>query len=370
MSFDAAAGVTVIAGGCVAFFEEVLPELAEAAAPEQSGSGIDQYTFRGSLPAGRIVRKEEIMANNTSKAAAVPQNGLAKTRQKSINIAATIFLAPALILICIFIVYPVVDTFVISAYKWNGISSNRIFTGMDNWKTLIHDSSFWSSFLHNVIVMVFSILLQIPIGMLLATFLDAGGKKFNIFKIVWFLPYLMSSVAIAFLFTYALATNGGLISSLATLLSGKKTTVDLLGRNPQALFTVIVVMAWQFTPFYMVYFIAGYGNIDTSVYEAAVIDGATRGQYIRFVAIPLLGPIFKTACTMSLIGSLKYFDMVWNMTQGGPSGGTELMATYMYKLSFQQFNMGYGSCVAAGMFILITAIALLFQKVFVVKEDY
>ena len=305
MSFDAAAGATVIAGGCVAFFEEVLPELAEAAAPEQSGSGIDQYTFRGSLPAGRIVRKEEIMANNTSKAAAVPQNGLAKTRQKSINIAATIFL-----------------------------------------------------------------LLQIPIGMLLATFLDAGGKKFNIFKIVWFLPYLMSSVAIAFLFTYALATNGGLISSLATLLSGKKTTVDLLGRNPQALFTVIVVMAWQFTPFYMVYFIAGYGNIDTSVYEAAVIDGATRGQYIRFVAIPLLGPIFKTACTMSLIGSLKYFDMVWNMTQGGPSGGTELMATYMYKLSFQQFNMGYGSCVAAGMFILITAIALLFQKVFVVKEDY
>ena len=102
MSFDAAAGATVIAGGCVAFFEEVLPELAEAAAPEQSGSGIDQYTFRGSLPAGRIVRKEEIMANNTSKAAAVPQNGLAKTRQKSINIAATIFLAPALILICIF----------------------------------------------------------------------------------------------------------------------------------------------------------------------------------------------------------------------------------------------------------------------------
>ena len=120
----------------------------------------------------------------------------------------------------------------------------------------------------------------------------------------------------------------------------------------------------------MVYFIAGYGNIDTTIYEAAVIDGATRGQYIRLIAIPLLGPIFKTACTMSLIGSLKYFDMIWNMTQGGPSGSTELMATYMYKLSFQQFNMGYGSCVAAGMFIMITAIALLFNKVFKVKEDY
>ncbi|MBE5824731.1 MAG: sugar ABC transporter permease [Butyrivibrio sp.] len=296
--------------------------------------------------------------------------GLAKARARSTAVAATLFLLPALALIIVFIVYPVIDTFAISGFKWNGISSDRIYTGMENWKALIHDEMFWKSFQHNLVVMVFSILLQIPIGMLLATFLDAGGKKFNIFKIIWFLPYLMSSVAIAFLFVYALATNGGLISSMASLIQGKKVTIDLLGTAPNALFTIIGVMAWQFTPFYMVYFIAGYGNIDTAIYEAAIIDGATRGQYIRHIAIPLLGPIFKTACTMSLIGSLKYFDMIWNMTQGGPAGTTELMATYMYKLSFQQFNMGYGSTVAAGMFILITAIALLFNKVFKVREDY
>ena len=297
-------------------------------------------------------------------------NSLAKARAKSTTIAATVFLLPALLLIVIFMIYPVIDTFVTSTYKWNGISADNIFVGFDNWKTLFKDTNFWNSFIHNVIVMIFSILLQIPIRLLLATFLDAGGRKFNFFKIVWFLPYLMSSVAIAFLFNYILATNGGLFSSIATLFSGHKVNVDLLGKSPSALFAVIGVMAWQFTPFYMVYFIAGYGNIDTSLYEAAVIDGATRRQYLFKIAIPLLGPIFKTACTMSLIGSLKYFDMVWNMTQGGPAGGTELMATYMYKLSFQQFNMGYGSCVAAGMFILITLIALLFQKVFVVKEDY
>ena len=297
-------------------------------------------------------------------------NSLAKARAKSTAFAATVFLLPALLLIVIFMIYPVIDTFVTSTYKWNGISADKIFVGFDNWKTLFKDMNFWNSFIHNVIVMIFSILLQIPIGLLLATFLDAGGRKFNFFKIVWFLPYLMSSVAIAFLFNYILATNGGLFSSIATLFSGHKVNVDLLGKSPSALFSVIGVMAWQFTPFSMVYFIAGYGNIDTSLYEAAVIDGATRRQYLFKIAIPLLGPIFKTACTMSLIGSLKYFDMVWNMTQGGPAGGTELMATYMYKLSFQQFNMGYGSCVAAGMFILITLIALLFQKVFVVKEDY
>ncbi len=298
------------------------------------------------------------------------QYSLKQAKARSTAQAATVFLLPALLLIAIFIVYPVIDTFVISGYKWNGISSDRVFIGLDNWKTLIHDEMFWKSFEHNIVVMVFSILLQIPLGMLLATFLDAGGKKFNLFKVIWFLPYLMSSVAIAFLFTYALATNGGMVSSLATIIHGKKVTVDLLGTAPNALFTVIGVMAWQFTPFYMVYFIAGYGNIDTTIYEAAVIDGATRWQYIKHIAIPLLAPIFKTACIMSLIGSLKYFDMIWNMTQGGPAGSTELMATYMYKLSFQQFSMGYGSTVAAGMFILITAIALLFNKVFKAKEVY
>jgi raffinose/stachyose/melibiose transport system permease protein len=297
-------------------------------------------------------------------------NQLARVESKSTAIAATVFLIPAIVLIIVYMVYPIIDTFLTSRFSWNGISTEKVAIGMENWKTLIHDSKFWSAFGHNVIVMVFSILLQIPIGMLLATFLDAGGRKLNFFKIIWFLPYLMSSVAIAFLFTYILATNGGLFSTIATMLNGKRTAVDLLGKSPQALYAVIGVMAWQFTPFYMVYFIAGYSNIPTSLYEAAVIDGANRRQYLFKIAIPMLGPIFKTACTMSMIGSLKYFDMIWNMTQGGPAGGTELMATYMYKLSFQQWKMGYGSAVAAGMFILITAIALLFQKIFVVKEDF
>ena len=298
---------------------------------------------------------------------------LAQTRAKSTRVAATVFLLPTILLVAVYIIYPIFDTFYLSTFKWNGLNVKLMENiGLSNWKFLLTDKLFWGSFAHNLVVMVCSILLQLPIGFLLATFLDALNKKKlgGAFKTIWFLPNLMSSVAIAFLFTYALATNGGIFSSLATLINGKRTTIDLLGRAPHALFTIIGIMAWQYTPFYMVYFIAGYNNIDVSLYESAVIAGATRGQYIRKIAIPMMGPIFKTACTMSLIGSLKYFDLIWNMTQGGPNYSTELMATYMYKLSFNQFNMGYGSCVAAGMFILITAIALLFQKVFVVKEDY
>ncbi len=293
-------------------------------------------------------------------------NTLAKQRQKSTRIAASVFLTPVIIMMLIFIAYPIISSLQTSFYEWNGISANKVFKGIGNWKALATDMKFWLAFKNNVILMVCSICIQIPLGLLLATFLDAGGKKLNVFKIIWFLPLLMSSVAIGFLFSYALATNGGIFSTISQALGGGK--VDLFGRSPQALFAVIGVVAWQYTPFYMVYFIAGYSNIDTEIYEAAIIDGATRAKYVKFVALPLLKPIVRTACILSLIGSLKYFDLIYVMTGGGPGNATELMATYMYKLSFKQFNMGYGSTVAVAMFILITAIALLIQKLINGKE--
>ncbi len=292
---------------------------------------------------------------------------LLQSRRRSTRNAAAVFLTPVILIMLVYIVYPIFATFDISLYKWNGISAKRIFIGLGNWKDLIGDPTFWYAFKNNILIMVCSILLQIPIAIALATFLDAGGRKLNIYKVVWFLPLLMSSVAIGFLFSYALATSGGIITTISQAFGGGK--VDLLGRAPHALFAVIGVIAWQYTPFYMVFFMAGYSNISMEIYEATIIDGATRGQYFRYVALPLLTPIIKTACILSLIGSLKYFDLIYVMTGGGPGTASELMATYMYKMSFQHFKMGYGSTAAAGMFILVTGIALLIQKLIRVKDD-
>ena len=195
----------------------------------------------------------------------------------------------------------------------------------------------------------------------MATFVEFAGKKSTIFKILWFIPQLMSSVAVGFLFTYALATNGGIISSISQLLGGG--LIDLLGNPKTALYTVIGVIAWQFTPFYMVYCVASYTNISEDVYEASLVDGATKGQYFWKIALPLLKPSLKSAAILSMVGSLKYFDLIYVMTGGGPGTSTELMATYMYKESFANFNMGYGSAVAGGMFILITLISLITMRI-------
>lgn len=270
------------------------------------------------------------------------------------------FLFPVLFFLAVYLLYPIIATFINSLHQWNGISAEKTFLGLANWIKLIRDSNFWKAALNNVKIMVLSLVIQMPIGILLATYLDAVGKKGNAFKAIWFLPMLMSSVAIGYLFRYALATNGGLITSISQLFGGGK--VDLLGNQKTALYAVIGVICWQFIPFYMVYYMAGYSSISTDVYEASILDGATRGQYVRHVALPLLVPTIRSAVILSLIGSLKYFDLVYVMTGGGPSNATELMATYMYKQSFVTFNMGYGSTIAAGMFILITLFASIVMR--------
>ncbi len=292
---------------------------------------------------------------------------LAKRRQRSVGIAAAVFLAPVIILIAVFIVYPIIDTFNISMYSWNGIEPEKDFVGLSNWQKLIVDADFWNAFKNNLWIMVLSIAIQLPVGLALATFLDFGGKKTKMFKIAWFVPLLMSSVAIGFLFRYALAVNGGIISGFSELFGGGK--VDLLGDPDRILFTVIGVICWQFIPFYMVYFMAGYTGISFDVYEASIIDGANRGQYFWRIALPLLLPAMRSAAILSLVGSLKYFDLVWAMSGGNPSNSTELMATYMYKNSFIRFNMGYGSAVAGGMFILISVIALVTMRLLNRKKD-
>ena len=113
----------------------------------------------------------------------------------------------------------------------------------------------------------------------------------------------------------------------------------------------------------MVYFLAAYSSLPSDVYEAAIIDGATKGQYFWKVALPMMKPSIKSAIILSMVGSLKYFDLIYVMTGGGPGTSSELMATYMYKTAFSSQRMGYGSTIACGMFILITVISLVTMKI-------
>ena len=294
-------------------------------------------------------------------------NILARKREREIRKVSAVFLLPALIFIAVFVIYPIADSFATSLFEWNGITAGKKFIAGTNWRELITDMTFWKAFRNNVVVMVLSIVIQMPIGMAIATFLDRVGKKGTIFKVVWFLPMLMSSVAIGYLFKYALDTNTGLVSTISKMLGCKN--IDLLGNPNTVLLTVTVVICWQFIPFYMVYFMAAYSGLPSDVYEAAVIDGATRGQYFWKVALPMMKPSIKSAVILSMVGSLKYFDLIYVMTGGGPGTSSELMATYMYSNAFESYRMGYASTIASGMFIVITAISLITMRLINGREE-
>lgn len=300
---------------------------------------------------------------------------LAATRRREINRVAFLFLLPAFFFIVVFIAYPIADSMYLSLFEWNGFASvTPSFIGFLNWNKLAGDVVFWRAAINNLKIVALSIAIQLPIGIALGYLLDSAGRRLNILKILWFIPYLLSSVAIGLLFRYAYDPYFGIVKYLAQVFG--MTTIDLLGDPVRALYAVIAVICWQFTPFYMVYFLAGLSGMDTDIYEAALIDGATRGQYFFKIVVPILSPTIRNACILSLVGSLKYFDLVYVMTGGGPnvsvggtmSGATELMATYMYKNAFTMNEMGYGSTIAMGMFLIVTSVSAVTMRMMSGRE--
>lgn len=273
------------------------------------------------------------------------------------TVTAIVFLLPTLIAIALFIIWPIIDSFRLSFFKWNGVDPVKLWIGGENWSRLLQDGVFWRAVRNNFVIVLLSILVQVPMGMALAVLLDAGGKRFRIFKITYFLPMLMSTVAIGILFKYLYDPYFGLINTTLEAVGLKALAQQWLSEPKIALYSVIAVICWQYIPFYMLLFLAALGGIPAELREAALIDGATENKYFWKIALPLMRGTIITASTLSLIGSLKYFDLIWVMTGGGPINSTELMATYMVKRTFQSFEMGYGATVASALFIIVMVVA-------------
>ncbi|OPX42776.1 L-arabinose transport system permease protein AraP [Ruminiclostridium hungatei] len=297
----------------------------------------------------------------------VKRQSLESVRRRSTAIVATLFLLPVAFFLIVYIFRSVIYTFKLSTLDWNGVSQSSINIGLGNWKTLIHDATFFTTIKNNIIMVIACLVIQMPIALVLAYLLDWANSRFKFLKSVYFLPLLMSSVALGFLFKQLFDSNYGLAGALMKIFTD--SPFNLLANEKTAIWAVIGVISWQFIPFYMIYYFAGLTSISPELFEAAVIDGAKHHQYIFRISLPILSDTIKAATIMCIVGSLKYFDLIYVMTEGGPSGTTELMATYMYKNAFTQMKMGYGSTIAAAMFIIITTISLFTFKMMNMKEE-
>jgi len=295
--------------------------------------------------------------NTHATAAALPLAG--RRHRSARTLAPALFLAPAVVLLGMFLVYPLLQSFRLSLLEWNGLGENSVFVGLANWAVLAKDALFWHALGNNLLLGLFSVLIQLPIAMALALLLDKAGRGSRTLKILYFLPLLFSSVALGVIFKNIYDPNFGPVNAALQALGLPALAQDWLGDRRYALAAVTAVICWQNVPFYMILFLAGLASFPSDLREAATLDGASESTIFWRIKLPHLQGTVRTAAMLAVIGSLRYFDLIYVMTGGGPEGASELMATYMYRTVFSSFQLGYGSTVASAMFLVVTLIAAL-----------
>ncbi|MEY9810148.1 carbohydrate ABC transporter permease [Streptomyces albogriseolus] len=264
---------------------------------------------------------------------------------------------PALLLFTGFAVVPLVGVFALSFTTWDGIGSIRL-TGLTSWRAVLTDPglphALWVTFL----VMAVSWAVQTPLSILLGTFL-AGRQRYRaVLGVVYFVPLMLSSAAIAIAYEALLDPNFGLGAGLKI----QALSQDWLGRPGLAFGVVIFVVSWQFIPFHSLIYQGGVQQIPKSLYEAAQLDGAGRVRQFFSITLPQLKYTIITSSTLMVVGSLTFFDLIFVLTEGGPGDATRVLALDMYKRGFQASLMGPASAIAVILVLVGLALALLLRR--------
>lgn len=278
-----------------------------------------------------------------------------------------IYIMPALLFFVLFIAYPIIANFINSFYRFSAISVERTFVGFNNFFKLFRDRVFWIALKNNLLFALFSVGIQVGLGLILAAILQRGlshGQK--IFRTIFFLPMVMSVVSVGLLWTFIYDPILGGLNYLIIAFGG--TAVGWLGDPDIVIWAIIVTACWQYTGFNMVMLLAGMQGIPQELYEAATIDGSRESQNFFHITIPYIKEVISVVVLITIIGSFKVFDYIWVMTMGGPDHASEVLTTYIYLLGFTTDRMGYGSSVASVLFVITFLFALLRMKT--MKEDW
>lgn len=260
-------------------------------------------------------------------------------------------LLPALLIYTVFIIYPILNSFYYGFFDWNGLGT-PIFTGFKNIQNVLQAPVFWNAFKNNIMVVLASIFGQIPIGLLLAIALSKKMHGAAFFRTIFFMPMILSTVVIGLLWTTVLNSQVGILNRLLNMMGLQFLTKDWLGDPNIAMFTVCAIIVWQCVGQYMIIFIAALQNVSQEVLEAADIDGANERQKLFRIILPSIWGSIIASVVMCIAGSMRSFDLVYVLTNGGPAHATEVMATYMYNQTFTGYKYGYGSAISLVIFIL------------------
>lgn len=272
------------------------------------------------------------------------------------------FILLAVLMIFVFYFYPMLQALVLSFQTGTGI--NLTFTGMDNYKRLFTDITFIAAVKNTFIYLLVQVPLMIILALFVSVLLNDSKLKFKgFFRTAIFLPCVTSLVAYSVVFKYLFAGDG-LINTFLLKLQVVVTPVEWITDPFWAKITIIIAITWRWTGYNMIFYLSALQNIDSSIYEAARIDGASASRQFFGITIPLLKPIILFTSITSTIGTLQLFDEVMNITKGGPGNATLTISQYIYNLSFKySADFGYAATVSYSIVIMIALLSFLQFKV-------
>lgn len=276
-----------------------------------------------------------------------------------------LYILPALLLIAVLIYIPLALTGYYGLMQWDGIGKME-FIGLENYITAIKDEKFWESAMHSFLLALFSTL-SLIIYLAISLVLASKIKGANLLRKIYLIPMLLSSVAIAQLWIKIYNPANGILNSILAGI-GIDDPPIWLGDPNIVLYAIFIPILWQYAGFYILIYYAALKNIPESLIEAAKIDGANPIQIAFKVKLPLIMGVIKVTIVLAIVGSLKYFDLIYVMTGGGPSGASEVMASYMYKMAFASYDFGYGSAIGF-LLLIITLIVTVFIRKLTATDD-
>jgi len=265
-------------------------------------------------------------------------------------------LAPPLSVFAVFVIWPLFSSFFYSLTNWNGFDPNYDFVGLDNFAKIFTDTLFMNAAINTTIWMVAAIVVPTLFGLGLALLLDGRVPGGRAFKTVFYLPICLSAVIVGQIWIWIYQPDWGLLNTVLSTVSGEKVRYAWLAKPDTALGSVILAWSWQQTGLSMVIYLAGLTAIPEDLLEVCEIEGAKFWQRIVFVVLPLLTPSTVVVVALSVINSLKGFDILYIMTGGGPFNSSDTLAMHMYNESFRKYLMGYGSAISVVLFLIALAI--------------
>jgi len=272
-----------------------------------------------------------------------------------------VWLLPAVLLLGVFVYYPIVDNFRLSAYSWNAFTPSATFVGLDNYRTAAADPIFWRSLLNNTAYAVVSLVFQVAIALVLAAVLEefVHQRLRGILRTVYFIPAVVSITVAGILFSFLYNPEIGLLNRALTAVGLEEWTHAWLGEPGTAIWSIIAMSQWQSIGYATVLFVVALQRIPREMYEAAKVDGAGPIRTFFAVTVPMVREMTTLLVILTISGAFLVFNEVQVMTAGGPSDSSQVLGTWLYRNAFLADDMGYASAIATVIFVITVGFAAL-----------